>query len=69
MVDVVPSYAPLAPATGDPVFGLSFDWPARIAEVAPHLFAHGTAYLLGQGGQRLTSRSTAAFKGFIISVE
>lgn len=66
---VVPRYAPLAPATGDPVFGFRFDWPARVAEVAPHLFAHGTAYLLGQGGHCLTSRSAAAFKGSIISAE
>ena len=30
----------LAPATGDSVLGLNLDWPARVAEVAPHFVAH-----------------------------
>jgi hypothetical protein len=69
MVNVVPWVRPLAPATGDPIFSFRLDWPARVGEVAPHLFAHGTAYLVGQGGQRLASRSAAALKRSIISVE
>src|SRR5208282_5153122 len=69
MVDVVASVHPLAPATGDPVFGFRFDWPARVGEIAAHLLAYGAAYLLGQRRQRLASRSAAAFKGSIISVE
>jgi len=48
MVNVFPWYAPLTPATGDPVLGFRLDWPTRVGEIAPHLFAHGTAYLLGR---------------------
>jgi hypothetical protein len=32
----------LAPATGDSVFGLDLDRPARVAEVAPHFVAHSS---------------------------
>jgi len=32
----------LAPATGDSVLGLDLDWPARVAEVAPHFVAHSS---------------------------
>jgi hypothetical protein len=41
---------PLASGTGDPVLCLSLDRPARVGEVAPHLLAHGAAYLLRQCG-------------------
>ena len=59
----------LAPATSDPVLRFRLDWPASVSEVAPHLFAYGTAYLLGQRGQRLTSGSSAVFKGTVTDIE
>jgi hypothetical protein len=39
----------------------------RVEELAPHLLAHGTTYLLRQRHQRLTGGSAAAFKGVIAS--
>jgi hypothetical protein len=31
-----------AAAAGDPVLGLDLDWPARVAEVAPHFVAYSS---------------------------
>ena len=59
----------LAPATCDPVLHFDFDWTARVAEVAPHLLAHGEAYLIGKPRQRLACGTAAAFKGAVIGVE
>jgi len=36
----------LAPATGDSVVGLDLNWPARVAEVAPHFVAHSSTNFL-----------------------
>ena len=41
---------PLASGTGNPVLCLGLDRPARVGEAAPHLLAHGAAYLLRQCG-------------------
>jgi hypothetical protein len=59
----------LAPATGDSVLGLDLDWPARIAEVAPHFVAHGSTKFVRQGCQCLAGGSAAAFKRAVICVE
>jgi ClpA/ClpB-like protein len=32
----------LAPATADSILGLHLDWPAPVAEVAPHFVAHSS---------------------------
>jgi hypothetical protein len=69
MVDVAPWVRLLAPATGDPVLRLDFDWTARVTEVAPHLLARAVAYLIGKPGQRLACGTAAAFKGAVIGVE
>jgi hypothetical protein len=39
----------LAPATGDSVLGIDLDWPARVAEVAPHFVAHFSTKFVRQG--------------------
>src|SRR5262249_57115894 len=59
----------LAPATGDSVLGLDLDWPARVAEVAPHFVAYSSTKFVRQGCQRLPGRSAAAFKRAVIRVE
>ena len=64
----------LAAANRDPALNpepqrFRLDRPARVREVAPYLFAHGTAYLLRQRSQRLACGSAAAFKGAVIGVE
>src|SRR5262249_33919219 len=59
----------LAPATGDSVLGLDLDWPARVAEVAPHLVAHSPTKFVRQGGQCLAGGSAAAFKRAVVRVE
>src|SRR5215831_8183791 len=59
----------LAPATGNAILGLRFDWAATVAEVPPHLLAHSPAYFVGQRGQCLTSGTSAAFKGAVIGIE
>src|SRR5262249_34242179 len=58
----------LAPAMSDPVLRLYLDWAAGVSEVAPHLLSYRPAYLLRQRGQRLASRSAAAFKRTVISI-
>src|SRR6516225_1207877 len=55
--------------TSDPVLCLGLDGPAHVGEVAPHLLAHGAAYLLRQCGQGLASGSSAAFKGAVIGIK
>lgn len=59
----------LAPATGDSVLGLDLDWPARVAEVAPHFVAHSSTKFIRQGCQCLAGGSAAAFKRAVIRVE
>src|SRR5262249_3004886 len=59
----------LAPATGDSVLGLDLDWPARVAEVAPHFVAHSSTNFVRQGCQCLAGGSAAAFKWAVIRVE
>src|SRR6516162_4831649 len=61
--------AGLASATGDSVLGLDLDWPARVADVAPHFVAHSSTNFLRQGCQRLAGGSAAAFKWAVIRVE
>ena len=45
--------SPLAPATGNAVLGLRFDWAAPVAEVPLHLLAHSPSCFVGQRGQCL----------------
>jgi hypothetical protein len=59
----------LALATGDSVLGLDLDWPARVAEVAPHFVAHSSTNFVWQGCQCLAGGSAAAFKRAVIHVE
>ena len=59
----------LAPAARNSVLRFRLDWPASVSQVAPHLFAYGAAYFLGNCGQRLTGGTATAFKGTIIGVE
>jgi hypothetical protein len=59
----------LTPATGDSVLGLDLDWPARVAEGAPHFVAHSSTNFVRQGRQRLAGGSAAAFKRAVIRVE
>jgi hypothetical protein len=43
----------LTPATGDSVLGLDFNWPACVAEVAPHFVAHSSTNFVRQACQCL----------------
>jgi hypothetical protein len=59
----------LPPAASKPVFHFDLDWPARVAEVAPHFVAHSSTNFVRQGCQCLAGGNAAAFKGAVIRVK
>src|SRR6266567_1920362 len=59
----------LPPAACKPVFRFDLDWPARVAEVAPHFVAHSSTNFVRQGCQCLAGGNAATFKRAVIGVE
>src|ERR1700722_5706535 len=61
--------AKLPPAAAEPVLHVYLDWPACVAEVAPHFLANGTARGLRKRDKRRPGRACPLLEGLEIGFE